>query len=196
MLQPPGRVVQRLMRTTSLVRVVCATATAALALGACRPGAGPVTTTAPVAAPSPGRELPELPVIDLADRVPARDSVRAATGDTSSARRITITSANADVRTLLLAIAREAGISLVVSDDVRRRVSVSLTDALPEEAIAAIIAQAGLTIARPATPAFPPVVYYQLLVNVDQAPAEAIARRFGVSLELARFIVESRTQTP
>ena len=127
--------------------------------------------TLPEALPS----LPAVPVVSAPE----------------SARRVTVTAVDADARSLLIAIAREAGINVVVSADVRRRVSVSLTDASADEAIAAIIAQAGLSISRPAATQAA-VVFYQLAVNVNQAPAEAIAVRFGTSAELARWIVESR----
>lgn len=132
--------------------------------------------------------LPEaLPVLPQAPTLPV-DS-------TPIARRITLTAADADVRSLLIAIAREGGINLVVSADVRRRVSVSFRDATPEEALRAVVAEAGLTIVEPrSAEPFPAVVYYQLPVNVNEAPAEAIAARFGVSAELARWIAESRPQ--
>ena len=120
-----------------------------------------------------------------------------AAGAGASSKRITLTAVDADARTLLVAIAREAGISLVVSNDVRRRVSVSFTDTPPEDALRAIIADAELTVIAPPTAAtLPAVVYYQLPVNVNEAPAEAIAARFGVSAELARWVVENRVTRP
>jgi hypothetical protein len=111
-----------------------------------------------------------------------------------STRLITVTAVDADARSLLIAIAREAGINLAVSSDVQRRVSVSLTNAPADEAIAAIIAQAGLSISRPS--AAPAVVFYQLAVNVNQAPAETIAIRFGISSDLAKWLVENRASPP
>lgn len=112
--------------------------------------------------------------------------------ESAAGKRVTVTAIGADARALLVAIARETGISMVVSDDVRRRVSLSLTNASPDEAIAAIVAQAGLSIVKAPSAALPAVVYYQLPVNVNQAPAEAIAARFGVSAELAKWIADSR----
>lgn len=125
------------------------------------------------------------PVLDIAPPVEA--------GASGPGKRVTLNAVDADVRPLLVAIAREAGISLVVSDDVRRRVSVSLNNAEPEEALRAIIAQAGLSVVEPRSSGLPPVVYYQLPVNVNQASADVIATRFGISAELARWIVESRS---
>jgi hypothetical protein len=111
----------------------------------------------------------------------------------ASTKRITVTALDADVRSLLIALAKEAGISLVVSNDVRRRVSVSFKDASPEEAIRAIIAEAGLTVVDPpSSRPLPTVVFYQLPVNADDAPAATIAARFGLSAELAQWIVDSR----
>jgi type II secretory pathway component GspD/PulD (secretin) len=115
--------------------------------------------------------------------------------DSAPVRGITITAHDADARSLLIAIAREAGVNLVVSSDVRRRVSLSLTNAQPEAAIAAIIAQAGLSVERGAQPT-PAVVFYQLAVNVNEAPADVIAVRYGVSGELAAWVVETRHAKP
>lgn len=128
------------------------------------------------------------PVLDIAN--PAQAPLSAPGG------RVTLNAVDADARALLVAIAREAGISLVVSDDVRRRVSVSLTNADPQEALRAIIAQAGLSVVEPRLSGLPPVVYYQLPLNVNQGSAEAIAARFGVSADLARWIVENRSTKP
>lgn len=113
--------------------------------------------------------------------------------DITSIKRVTLTSDNADARTLLLWLAQQAGASLVVSQDVETRVSVSFRDVLVVDAMRAIMAEAGLSIlvGAPTAP-WSPVVFYQLPVDVDRASAEAIAARFGVSLELAKFIVESR----
>jgi len=111
-------------------------------------------------------------------------------------QRVTVSAVGADARTLLVEIAKEAGISLVVSNDVQRRVTVSLNDAPADEAIRAIVAQAGLSIVQPASSQLPPVVFYQLPVNVNAASADAIAARFGVSREMAQYIADSRANPP
>jgi hypothetical protein len=55
------------------------------------------------------------------------------------------------------------------------------------------MAEVGLSVlVGPMQAPWAPVVFYQLPVNVDVASAEAIAKRFGVSLELAKFLVERR----
>lgn len=111
-------------------------------------------------------------------------------------RLIAITAINADVRPLLIGIAREAGVDLVVTSDVNRRVSINLRDVPATEAIAAIVSAAELTLSVPRQRELPAVVFYQLPVDVNKESAETIAARFGVSLELARFIVESRKMEP
>lgn len=107
-------------------------------------------------------------------------------------QRISVRAIDADARALLIGIAAQAGINIVVSSDVNRRVSLTLNDVPAIQAIQEIAVAASLTIATPESRALPAVVYYQLPVNVNSASAETIAKRFGVSEELARFIVESR----
>jgi hypothetical protein len=108
-------------------------------------------------------------------------------------KRVTLTATNADARTLLLELAREAGVSLVVSPDVSVRVNANFNDLPAVEAMRAIIVEAGLSVlsAGPQSP-WPPVVFYQLPVNINRASVETIVARFGVSLEMAKWIVESR----
>lgn len=168
----------------SLLASGAALALAASALSGCasRPLASrPVPD---VIDPVRGDSVALPPVLDIAS---AGQAVESGPG-----RRVTLNAVDADARALIVALAREAGISVVVSDDVRRRVSVSLTNAEPEEVLRAIIAQAGLSVVEPRSSGLPPVVYYQLPMNVDHASADAIAVRFGVSPELARWIVENR----
>lgn len=168
----------------SLLACGAALALAASALSGCasRP---PASAPGPdVIDPTRGDSVALPPVLSISDAGQAPTA--------ESGRRITLNAVDADARALLVAIAREAGISVVVSDDVRRRVSVSLTNAEPEEVLRAIIAQAGLSVVEPRSSGLPPVVYYQLPLNVDHASADAIAVRFGVSPELARWIVANR----
>ena len=150
----------------------------------------------PVIGPAPSPWQP-IRVGEIVDTPPSVPSEYASPVAGSSAKPITLTAADADVRSLLLAIAREAGINLVVSTDVKRRTSVSFKDMPADQAIRAIIADAGLSVIEPpSSRALPAVVYYQLAVSVNDAPAEAIAARFGVSSDLARWLVESRSAPP
>ena len=108
-------------------------------------------------------------------------------------KRVTLTSSNADARTLLIWLAQQAGVSIVVSPDVTARVSVSFTDVPAGEAMRAIMSQAGLSVlASSAGSPWPPVIFHHLPVNINEASAETITARFGVTAEMARWIVESR----
>ena len=165
-------------------------------LGACRsPGRGSVPAPERAQQPPP---LPSIPVYEITARsdsagVPVRSGSRDPLAHITSTRRVTLTTANQDVRTLLLWLAEQAGTSLVISPDVNARVTVSFRDVPVVEAMRALLAEAGLSVlVGPLEAPWPPVVFYQLPVNINTASVEAIAARFGVSLEMAKFIVESR----
>ena len=145
-----------------------------------------VTPAAPEPSASALPPLPTLPVQDLVVQRAAPPRVE------NLNQRISVRAIDADARALLVGIANQAGINLVVSSDVNRRVSLTLNDVPAIQAINEIAVAAGLTVATPANTALPSVVYYQLPVNINSASAETIAKRFGVSEELARFLVESR----
>lgn len=147
---------------------------------------------------APTRPLPDIPVYELRPT----DSVRVAIVPAPSrdplerlgaTKRVTLTANDADARTLLLWLAQQAGVSLVVAPDVTARVSVSFNDVPAHEAMRAIMAEAGLSLLTSGLQSpWPPVVFYQLPVNVNEISAAAIVARFGVSLEMARWIIESR----
>ncbi len=150
----------------------------------------------PVRAP-----LPDLPVYEIASGgdtlaiVPLAPLHRASRDPFAGAsnRRVTLTTQNADLRTLVLWLAQQAEVSLVLSQDVNARVSVAFHDVLAVDALRAVMSEAGLSVLVSGMQApWLPVVFYQLAVNINTASAEAISARFGVSLEMARFIVESR----
>lgn len=169
----------------------------ALLVAGCRFG---VRTPDPATTPAP---LPVIPVYQIAlpaDSSPSglvRSNSRDPLAGISSTKRITVTAANQDVRTLLLWMAEQAGASMVISPDVNARVTVSFQDIPVVDAMRAVMAEAGLSVlVGPLEAPWPPVVFYQLPVNVNVASAESIAARFGVSLELAKFIVESRVLKP
>lgn len=166
-------------------------------LGGCRRESAPANPQPVVIADTTA--LPAIPVYEIASGIdtggvvlsPARG--RDPLASIRSTKRITITASNQDVRTLLLWLAEQAGTSLVISPDVNARVTVSFRDVPVAEALRAVMAEVGLSVLLgPMQAPWTPVVFYQLPVNVDIASAEAIAARFGVSLELARFLVESR----
>ena len=158
------------------------------ALGGCAPRQ-PVPA-APAAAP-----LPELPV---AAREPAPLSRGAAPSSDPLAsvpagNPVTLSARNVDVRALLLALAEQAGVSLVIDPTVDARTTVSFTGVPAREALRAVLDAAGLRVAG-AAPSSPvgPTVFYLLPVDIEQASAELIQVRFGVSAEVARLIVENR----
>jgi hypothetical protein len=113
----------------------------------------------------------------------------------SAMRHVSVNAVDADARALILAIAKEAGLNIVVSSDVRSRVSVTLTDVPAAEAIQAILDVTGLKLMAPQYGASPAIVYYHLPVDVNKVAPEVITARFGVSAEMAKWIVESRPDT-
>src|SRR6185503_15450394 len=119
----------------------------------------------------------------------SRDPIR----DLRATKLVSLTANNAEVRALLLWLAQQAGVNLVIAPDVTARVSVSFTDVPAGDAIRAIIAEAGLSVLTPGLMSpWPPVVFYERPVNINDVSAESIVARFGVSMEMARWLVESR----
>jgi len=115
----------------------------------------------------------------------------------ASTKRVSVSAVDADAKTLLIAIAKEADMNIVVSSDVRSRVTINMKDVAASDAIAAIMEAAGLSVeASPKGSMLPAVVFYQLPLDVNKASTDAIVARFGVSKELAEFIVASRTNSP
>lgn len=108
--------------------------------------------------------------------------------------RVTITADNADAREVLVAIARVGGLNVVVSSEIRSRVTAHLIDVPADRAIQAIADANGLGVLHPEAPGGATIVFFQTPLNVNAASAESVASRFGVSRELANFVVE--TQPP
>jgi len=169
---------------------------AALLLVSCsqfrrEPASAPATQQQPIG-PIPVYEIVPTPdVVGGVSIAPTRASDPFAGLDAT--KRVTLSANNANARTLLLSLAREAGVSLIVSPDVTARVSVNFNDVPAGEAMRAIISEAGLSILTAGLQSpWPAVVFYQLPVNINQVSAETIVARFGVSAEMAKWIVESR----
>jgi hypothetical protein len=174
---------------SGLMRAV-SVATAVACLVSCRPRH--VTTTVAT------RPMPDIPIYELTQS-DSSGIARApeSSGDSIAAlhatKLVSLTANNAEARTLLLWLAQQAGVSLVVAPDVTARVSVSFTNVPAGDAMRAIMAEAGLSVLTSGFQSpWPPVVFFQPPVNVNQVNAEAIVARFGVSLEMAKWIVESR----
>lgn len=152
-----------------------------------------------------GEPAEPLPPVSVYEITPTEDSSRMTVSRApepsprdplatlGATRRVTLTARNADARTLLLWLAQEAQVSLVVAPDVTSRVSVNFENVQAHDAMRAIMAEAGLSVlAAPRQPNWPPVVFHQLPVNVNEVSAERVVERFGVSAEMAKWIVESR----
>jgi hypothetical protein len=144
------------------------------------------------------RPLPEIPVYEIAPTDSARLAISPAPSrdpiaDLRATKRVSLTASNADARTLLLWLAEQAGVSLVVAPDVTARVSVTFTNVPAGDAMRAIIAEAGLSLlAADMRSPWPPVVFFERPVNINEATAAALMSRFGVSEAMAKWIVESR----
>ncbi len=106
------------------------------------------------------------------------------------AQRVTVRSGNA--RSLLLALARESGLNIVVWPDVKKHVSLSLSNVTAYEAINAIMDAADLSLVAPAV-ATSPAVFYRLPTDVNQNPAGKIRTKAAVNAELAKWVGVSRS---
>ena len=143
-------------------------------------------------APHPGEvaiasQLPPLSSQTIVDRVPQAESA------VPAGKRITLNAVDADARSLILTIAKEADLNIVVSSDVKSRVTIAIKDVPAMEAIESVIEAAGLQLSTTTKSAMlPAVVFYQIPLDVNKASADAIVARFGVSREMADFIVASR----
>lgn len=144
----------------------------------------------------PPETVPTLPPLRLEPTIstpaPETRERTVTTTVTQSVRLISVSAVDVDARTLLLAIAREAGLNVVVASEVRARVSVSLTNVSAAAAIQAVIDVAGLSVIVPMLDEKPAVVFYAPPVDVNTASASTIATRFGVSSELARWVTANQ----
>jgi hypothetical protein len=107
---------------------------------------------------------------------------------------VTLSAANVDIRALLPVLAEAAGVSLVLGPDVTGRVSVNLKGVPARTALEAVLAEAGLSLAGESSLQAPwgPTVFYAVPIDIDRASAAAIQRRFGVSPEVAEWLVANR----
>ncbi|GBD31282.1 hypothetical protein HRbin33_00230 [bacterium HR33] len=110
------------------------------------------------------------------------------------ANLVTLQAVDADVRSLLVALAQVAGVNLIISSEVRGRLSLALDRVPAEEALTALMEAAGLSASGVLRSPWEATVFLQPPVWLDTLSAEAIARRFGVSAKLAEWIVEQRAR--
>lgn len=163
-------------------------------IGALQMIAGCSFFRAPPPSLPPAPPLAQLPVEQLVTMPTDRPDVAQPLAPRTPDARITLSSANVDIRELLPVLAEAAGIDLVLSPEVTGRVSVNFQDVSAAEAFRAVLEQAGLGPAgQPLRPPFTgSVTFYQLPVNLDRADVSTIMRRYGVSEAVARWIVEAR----
>lgn len=157
---------------------------------ACHPMLAPRPMRVPAPAPAPLEigELPPVPVLTIAG-----DSSRIRVRSESN-QRITLNSANADLRDLLPLLANAAGVDLIMGPEVKGRVSVRLQNVRAIDALNAVIEQAGLIVGDAVVEApWGKPVFYDLPVNVNFASAPTIRARFDLTQRLAEWIVKGRT---
>ena len=110
--------------------------------------------------------------------------------------RVTLTATDADVRVILPLLAEAAGISMVLEPDVRGTVSVHFERVPALEALRETLSLAGLAVLAELRPPGGGTVFYTVPVSIDALTAEEIRARFGVSADMARFIVQARPPGP
>lgn len=148
--------------------------------------------------PPPAPELPPLPVEQITpaalaprpiDAEPLADPLAGfAPGET-----ITLSAVDVDIRALLPALAEAANLSLVMGPEVQGRVSVNLIEVPALDALGVVLAEADLMIApAPLVAPWGPAVFYTLPVNVWTADEEVLRRRYRLTPEMARWIVENQ----
>lgn len=135
-----------------------------------------------------------LPTVRIEQVVgdPAMPPAEPVSATVGPGERVTLSATGADLRALLVALADAAGVSLVVDPAVQGRVTVHFADVAAGDALRRLIEGAGLMVRRPLAAPWGPTVFYVVPVNVNEADAATIQARFGVSAEMARFIVGSR----
>jgi hypothetical protein len=169
------------------------TITVAITLTGCTTSPQP---SAPALTPS---DLPPLPVEQVSDRSVARQTDPHAVEDPLArlplGEPVSLRATAVEVPVLLAALGEAAGISLVVDSSIEGRISVNFVDVPAREALRVVLAEAGLFIAAgPPRAPYGPVVFYTVPIDIDEAGVELIQMRFGVSRQVAEFIVRSRVR--
>jgi hypothetical protein len=117
----------------------------------------------------------------------------AVTRATERGAPITLSAVDSDVRAILPLLAEAADLSLVMGPEVQGRVTMELVDVPALDAIALVLEAVGLSVVpTPLRSPWPPVVFYNLPISIDIADRELIRERFGVSVELAQWLVDNR----
>jgi hypothetical protein len=150
------------------------------------------------APPPPPIRLPPLPVDQVVVETPPPGDPRLAEPLPDESPRITFTASNAPLREVLPLIAEAAGVTLVLDPEVTGRVSFHFEDTPALEALRMLAREAGFALTEagvgPRIPFRPRTVFFVPPVNVNTLDARGIQARFGVSRELAEWVVASRVQ--
>lgn len=111
----------------------------------------------------------------------------------SVVRRMSVHATDTDVRSLVMGIAAQGGLNVVVSPEVRSRISIWVDDVTPLDALTAVMTAAHLSLAPTKLSApWGPAVFFQPAVNIDSMSVAQLQRRFDIMRETAEFIVQSR----
>lgn len=111
----------------------------------------------------------------------------------TAVRRISVHASDTDVRSLVMGIAAQGGLNVVVSPEVRSRVSIWVDSVTPLDALIAVMRAANLSLAPTKLVApWGPAVFFQPPVNIDSMSIEQIQRRFDLMRETAEFILQSQ----
>lgn len=160
---------------------------------------GCATSLQPRASARNPSDLPPLPVEQVSDRTMELQTVPNDVEDFLSrvplGEPVSLRATSVEVPVLLAALGEAAGISLVVDPSIEGRISVNFVDVPAREALRLVLAETGLFIATgPPEAPYGPVVFYTVPIDIDQASVEVIQARFGVSRQVAEFIVRSRVR--
>lgn len=167
-----------------------------LATSCAAPARAPRATPAPAPSPLPPlvvEVLPAAPDPELEyGLLPPPGTVQPPAVD-SGPQPITLTATNADLRALILALADALDYDIVLDPEVRGRVSVRFDGVPADVALGAVLDAAGLSIAAGGIkPPYGDVSFYPVPIDVELADLETLMRRYGISRELAEWVVRSR----
>lgn len=147
------------------------------------------------AVPIPAPTFQPLPPLSVSRAVPLQPDPTAARVSAidglPSGPLVTLEAVNVEVRALLLALARDANLNLVIDPAVRGRITASFTDVPVREALRAVASVANVSLTGEPVTA-DPVIFYALPIDIRHASADMIQNRYGVSAEVAGWIVENQ----
>lgn len=147
----------------------------------------------PVPPPAPQPVVREI-VSDTRPQPPAAVGVTSTLSEPAEPL-ITLTMANAPVRTVLERLAEIGNLSLIIPASLNRTITVQYVNVPVSVALQDLLTRSGLRLGTATAGPLPfdtVTVYYNLPANIDSLSVEGIMRRFGVSRRMAELIVKSR----